>query len=461
MTTLLTLPAISRRRMLQSEQLAAYLKAFLERRKLAPAFSAFLITRLNGMDLFIAVLDTERIANQNPYKGDLLHQLSTDLEGLPVYLSNTTGLRYVIPLSTIPKMPRRIDLPTLPELNDLVGLGQDFASRIVAEKWQQLGHMLVTGITRSGKSLFLRLLAVQALRHDMRLAIADIDRTTFPMLHSHPALLAPIAHDPQSTYELIQRVLGECEHRATLFQAVRGYPENLDDYNAQSIKEGKDPLKRILLILDEFSSTLLALGGARSDSAQMLAMLGMRGLKFGVNVVFAAHEFTKEQVGLLRTQCATIICFHTDSKELASKLGCKGAELIPVERPGLCITNRWGPLQAYFADKALLMDGEYLANEPADPTAIRLFTTARDYHAGRVTVALIKQSTGLSNGQASRAQQAWALRGWLMKDASQANAFVLTDRGLVLISQKPETPETAKNPEKPIENPETDEKEGE
>jgi len=56
------------------------------------------------MDLFIAVLDTERITNQTPYKGDLLHQLSTDLGGMPVYLSNSTGLRYVVPLSAIPKM---------------------------------------------------------------------------------------------------------------------------------------------------------------------------------------------------------------------------------------------------------------------------------------------------------------------------------------------------------------------
>ena len=460
-TALAPLVPVSRRSILKSQQLADYMQRFLERRKLTPAFSAFYLTRWNEMDLFIAVLDTERITNQTPYKGDLLHQLSTDLGGMPVYLSNSTGLRYVVPLSAIPKMPRRIDLPSAIELNNRVGLGQDFTCRVVTETWQRLGHMLVTGITRSGKSLFLRLLAVQALRHGMQLAIADIDRTTFPMLATHPALLAPMAYDPQGTYELIQRVLGECNHRASLFQSVKGFPENLDDYNAQSIKEGKEPLKRILLILDEFSSTLLSLGGARSDSAQMLAMLGMRGLKFGVNVVFAAHEFTKEQVGLLRTQCATIVCFHTDSKELASKLGCKGAELIPMDRPGLSITNRWGPMQTYFADKSALMRGELGVKELIDPGIARVFQAARDYHGKRVTGALIREMLSVTAGEASRQQKAWALQGWLMKDPMQANAYVLTERGLALLAQKPKTPKTPENSEKPAENPKTDQTESE
>lgn len=456
-TALAPLVPVSRRSRLRSEQLAAYLQSFLERRKLIPAFSGFYVTRWNDMDFFIAVLDTEQITNQNPYKGDILHQLSTDLGGMPVYLSNSTGLRYVVLLTAIPKMPRRIDLPAREQLANLVGLGQDFTSRIITENWQGLGHVLVTGITGSGKSVFLRSLAVQALRHDMQLALADIDGTTFPIPAGHSALFQPIARDTASALDLIHRVLGECDHRATLFQAMKGAPENIDEYNAQAVKDGRKPLPRILFILDEFSSTLLALGGARSDAAQLLAMLGMRGRKFGVNVVFAAHEFTKEQVGIIRTQCRTIVCFHTDSKELASKLGCKGAELISVDRPGLCITNRWGAMQTYFADKSLLMDGEPRTQEALEPQVAALFRQARAAYSGRVTIGLIKDELGVTASQASRLQQGWALRNWLAKDASQANAFVLTERGIALLSQKPKTAKTPENPGETDEKPGIDE----
>jgi hypothetical protein len=443
-TELAPLVAISRRSMLESEQLAKRINDFLIRRKLNPAFSAFLVTRWNNMDIFIAVLDTEQIPNHNPYKGDILHQLSTDLGGRPVYLSNTTGLRYVVPLTSIPKMPRKIDLPTGSEFAGRVALGQDFTSRVITETWQKLGHLLVTGITGSGKSMLLRSLVVQALRHDMQLALSDLDGTTFPIPASHPALFQPIAQDTAGAQDLIQRVLGECEHRKALYQSVRGAPENIDDYNALAAKAGIPPLKRILFILDEFSSTLMALGGVRSGAGETLSMLGMRGRKFGVNVVFAAHEFTKEQVGPLRGQCNAIICFRTNSRELATKLGCKGAELIPVDRAGLCVTSNWGPMQAYFADKSLLMDGEQPAGESVDPDTARLFATARD-QGGKVTLALIQEGMGANRNESVRLQRSWALRGWLAKDAGQKNAYVLTDRGLALLAGKQETRETPGN----------------
>jgi hypothetical protein len=286
--------------------------------------------------------------------------------------------------------------------------------------------------------------------------LSDLDGTTFPIPAGHPALFGPIAQDTAGAHDLIQRVLGECEHRKALYQTVQGAPENIDEYNAIAIRTGKDPLKRILLVLDEFSSTMMALGGARSASSELLAMLGMRGRKFGVNVVFAAHEFTKEQVGQLRNQCNLVVCFRTQSRELATKLGCKGAELIPADRAGLCITNIWGPMQSYLADKSLLMSGEQAVGETLDPDTTRLFAAARDHHNGKVTGALLKEMMNLTAGEASRQQRAWAVRGWLSKDKGRANAYVLTDRGLALIGQKPKTPKTPENRGETAEKPETD-----
>jgi hypothetical protein len=75
-------------------------------------------------------------------------------------------------------------------------------------------------------------------------------------------------------------------------------------------------------------------------------------------------------------------------------------------------------------------------------------------------MALIRDTLQVTAGEASRLQKGWALRGWLTKDSKQANAFVLTDRGLALISQKPKTPETPENAVKPDENRKTDQKEG-
>lgn len=444
-TGLAPLFVINRRSQLESERLAQRLSDFLIRRKLNPAFSAFYVTRWLEMDIFIAVLDTSQISNQNPYKGDTLHQLSTDLGGLTVYLSNTTGLRYVVPLTKPPRLPRQIDLPSPEILGGKVGVGQSYTGRAVADSWRNLGHMLVTGITGSGKSMLLLSLVVQALRDGMQIAISDLDGISFPISLNHPALVAPIAQDEQATYQLLQRLLGEVEHRKTMYQQMEGAPRDFDAYNAFALKAGKEPLKRILLVMDEFSSTLTRLGGAKSEAGKMLSEIGMRVRKFGINIVFAAHEFRLDQVGTLRQQCNTIICFRTNSKELALKLGCKGAERIPADRPGLCITNNWGPMQAFFVNESLLLDGVQPAGESVDPDTARLFAAARDLHKGRVTGALVREMMNVNAGEAGRLQRTWALRSWLMKDKNHANAFVLTDRGLALIGEKPKTHETPEN----------------
>src|SRR5512144_495138 len=101
---------ISHREMRLAETVSRQLTSSLVRRKLTPAFSSFYITRLAGMTPLIAVLDTAKLGDHSPYMSmDLLHQLSTDLGGLPVYLGNHSGIRYVVLLSPLPKLPRKVD----------------------------------------------------------------------------------------------------------------------------------------------------------------------------------------------------------------------------------------------------------------------------------------------------------------------------------------------------------------
>jgi hypothetical protein len=229
-------PEIPRRILLEAHQIASKLPTMLSGRKLPPAFSNFFLTSDGKMILFIAVLDSARIGDHARYvHPDLLHQLSTDLGGRKVYLSNSTGLRLVIPLSSPPKLPKSIELPAdLPAGG--VALGVRLGGSSIFVPWSRLGHLLIVGMTGSGKSSLLRSIAIQAIRSDIQLALADIDQTTFSALEGHSLLHSPIAATPQQALELIQRVLGECDHRAALYKAMPGFPENLDEYNTLAVK---------------------------------------------------------------------------------------------------------------------------------------------------------------------------------------------------------------------------------
>jgi len=426
---------IRRRDILQAENVARRIQRTLIQRKLEPTFAGFHLTRYAGILMLIAELDTTRLGRLEPYaSSDLLHQISTNLQGKRVYLSNSTGLRYVVPLSTLRGLPHRVDYPDDAERGK-AALGLNYLRRPIAVAWGDLGHLMVAGMTGSGKSMFLRLLVYQALRDGMQLLLADIDQATFPMLAGHDALAAPLATTPAEALELIREALGECDRRAARFRAMPGYPENLDEYNRLAVKAGQEPLPRLLLVLDEFSATLKALGGGRGAAGDLLAAIGFRGRKFGVNVVFAAHEFTKDEVGLLRDQVRTVVMFRVQSKDMARRMGCDGAERVSPSRPGLAVTNRWGPMQAYFLDKGRLI-GERRPAGTLDKLAYRVLRHAWAHGDGAVPVSLIEHVGAVSNRRARALQERWAVLGWIRKDSRRKNAYCLTPKAVELLFER-------------------------
>jgi len=437
---------ISHREMRLAETVSNQLSAALTRRKLTPAFSSFYVTQLAGMTPLIAVLDTAKLGDHSPYiHPDLLHQLSTDLGGLPVYLSNHSGIRYVVLLSPLPKLPHKVDLP-MDVPGGKLAIGVRFSGQPVLLAWEQFLHMAVLGNTGSGKSIFLQSLVSQALRDDMQVLLSDIDQTTFGMLEGHPNLAAPIATSPQAAFGLIEQALAECDRRAELFKSLSEHPQKLSEYNAIAVKFHMEPLPRILVVLDEASSVLTALGGAKGAMGQALATLGWRGRKFGIHFVFAAQEFTKDIVGPVRDQVGLTLCFRVRNGQMAERMGCKGAERIPGNRPGLAISDRHGPIQTYFVEQSALGNSRSLLSSLND-LEFNLFTRALAEDA-RLPASRVQEWGRVSEWQARRLVETWSLKGWLVKDANQGNSFCVTPKVQVLLSNH-QTPQTASNHLKP------------
>lgn len=432
---------VSKRDVHLAQTVAARLPEVLSKRRLTPAFSGFFVTRTRGLTLFFAALDTGRIEYLERYtSADLLHQISTELGGLPVYVSNTTGLRYAVLLSARPRLPRQVELPA--EIGARrVGLGVRMDGQHVVLSWPRLGHVLTAGMTGSGKSVFLRSLVYQALRDGMQLLLADIDQATFPMLAGNSAaLMAPIATNAAEVADLVERALGECDSRAALFQTVPGYPENVDEYN----QHAEQKLQRVLIVLDEFS----AVAAAVPQIKERIGALAWRGRKFGLHVVFAAQEFTKELVGPLRDQVNLALCFRVRSAEMAKRVGCAGAERIAANRPGLAMTDRWGPVQTYFVDKALLNVGQH-AVLSMTATERAVFSRALE-DGGRVTRERVMRWTGASEWQSRRWIEQWARRGWIAK-STQNNAYEITPNLRYLLSNPPTPPTTSISLQQPPE----------
>ncbi len=423
---------ISHREMRLAETVSRQLASALVRRKLTPAFSDFYITRLAGMTPLIAVLDTAKLGDHSPYiNAELLHQLSTDLGGLPVYLSNHSGIRYVVLLSPLPKMPHKVDLPQDVPRGKLA-IGVRFTGQPVLLDWEAFLHLAVLGNTGSGKSIFLQSLVSQAIRDGMQVLLSDIDQTTFGMLEGHPNLAAPIANTPQDTLGLIEKALAECDQRAELFKSFPEHPQKLSEYNVLAVKQSREPLPRMLVVLDEASTVLTTLGGAKGAMGQALATLGWRGRKFGIHFVFAAQEFTKNIVGPVRDQVGLTLCFRVRNGQMAERMGCKGAERIPENRPGLAISDRHGPIQTYFVEQSALGYRQSLL--PTLNEMERTLFTRALADGGKLPASKVQEWGRVSEWQARRLLEAWALKGWLAKDANRDNAFCITPKAQAFLS---------------------------
>ena len=429
---------INHRYFLEAEQIAKRLSTFFERRNLKPLFTNLFLFQDLGMTILIAVLDTVRIGDHSQYiQEDLIHQLKTELGGRSVYLSNTTGVRYVILLSTLPKLPDNIELPAgIP--HGMVSLGMRFNGQIITLPWSKLGHLLIVGMTGSGKSSLLRSLALQANRNGIKLALADIDQTTFAMLDGNENLFAPIAASPQEALDLILKILGECDYRATLYKSMQDFPENMDEYNTLAIKAGKEPLSRILVMLDESSSVLQAMDGGSGELAGKLAELSWRGRKFGIHFVFGAQEFTKDLIGAVREQVNLAIAFRVKptSAQMAKAIGCTNAHRIPANRPGFAIVDRYGPMQAYFVPKHLLLSASSSKQDALPELERNLFVRALGCADGKLTLNNIAEWGECSQHQARKYQSTWALRGWIAKDAGRDNSYCVTQKTRDLLANR-------------------------
>jgi predicted transcriptional regulator len=457
---------ISRREQFEAEGIASVLPDALRRRNLKPVFSGYFLARVANMTVLITPLDTTQIGNQAPYVSDgLLHQLSTEFgerlkRRVPVYKSNTSGIRYVIVLSPLPRMPEKVDLPSGVQRGQ-VALGLSYTGGNLVTTWDRTHHWAVMGMTGSGKSGFLRLLAYSALQDEARLLISDMDQTTFPMLANHPALLAPIATTGVAVLDMLRQALAECDHRAALYQAMPGYPEKLAEYNALAVKHSQEPLPRVVIFLDEFSSVMQSNGRSTGEAGQVLSTLGWRGRKFGVHVVFAGQDFAKDLVGPVREQAALSVCFRIKpgQRQVAENLGCRGAQNIPAERPGLAISDRFGPFQTFFMPKELLISGTSPAGIALEEIEQMVFTRALQENEGRLPLSKIIEWAGAGVGpsRARTLQEDWGRRGWIAKDPQQDNSFSLTERGKTLIrDEKPtnqQTQQTPANRDKPDDKP--------
>ncbi len=148
-------------------------------------------------------------------------------------------------------------------------------------------HFLVGGTTGSGKSEFLRSQLLSLLKRyspqQLKIALVDPKRVTFPEFEKMPWLYSSVVKDSEDAIELMDKLVSEMEYRYERFEKTGC--ADLGNYNQRSDK----PLPRIVCIFDEYAD-FMAEKESRTALEQNIKRLGAMARAAGIHLIIATQR---------------------------------------------------------------------------------------------------------------------------------------------------------------------------
>lgn len=414
----------------------------------------------------IGVMDVQHLRGSiAKYRTEVVrHQLSTAIGGLPVALSNSTGLRYGVLLSGRPKLPKSVAFPGIPNERDTLRFGIGLRGEVSIHA-KKIVNMIVGGGQDSGKSTFLRMAAHTARLHGAKLYLVDPMAHTFNPDVWNRLAAAEVAGSRSGLLRLLEKVQAEVEVRSVLFrQAAQGGipPEDIDAYNAvvsptpvpspfSKNENGEGGfLPRVWLMGDEMNTYL-------SDKAvqERIADLARVGRKWGVHLILAGHNWRSEDIPRgLSAMFPTRLCLRV-ADDTSGRVTLDdhrwGRQAMKFRHPGRAVlrAGTYQTMQLYQLTQEQEM--EWLASAITDSLSplpdgeMEIVRRSLSEAGGKMTLDLL-MGWGMGQREARRMLETYETRGWLERDAAQGNARVVTSILTDLLTKR-QTRQSMTNPQ--------------
>lgn len=206
-------------------------------------------------------------------------------------------------------------------------LGRDVAGNPVFADLARMPHLLVAGATGTGKTICLNSIITSLLYQNspeiLRLILIDPKRVEFPVFNDLPHLLTPVIFDAQKTINALKWLVSEMERRFDVLS--QGHARDIVAYNENMLKEKKDPLPYIVLVVDELADLMAARGREVEAGIVRLAQMARA---VGIHLIVATQRPSVEVItGLIKANITSRITFQVASQvDSRTVLDASGAE---------------------------------------------------------------------------------------------------------------------------------------
>ncbi len=207
-------------------------------------------------------------------------------------------------------------------------VGKDVAGDQVYADLTKMPHLLVSGSTGSGKTIFLNTLILSLLYknspEELRLIMVDPKRVEFSLYANIPHLLTPVICDAEKTTTTLQWLIGEMERRFKVL--AEAGKRNISSYHELIKKEqNREKMPYIVLIVDELADLMAAKGNEIEGGIVRIAQMARA---VGIHLVLATQRPSVEVItGLIKANITSRISFRVASQiDSRTVLDMGGAE---------------------------------------------------------------------------------------------------------------------------------------
>lgn len=193
------------------------------------------------------------------------------------------------------------------------GFGKNIQGEITWADLNKCPHMLVSGTTGSGKSIFVNsIITTLIMRNspdDLKLVLVDPKKVEMARYADMPHLLCPIITEAEEAKLLVDKLVDEMENRYALFASSNGATD-IGEYNEDCQATGKEPLPYIVVILDEYADIV--------DNCKEISMpvvtLAAKARACGIHLIIATQRpSTNVVTGVIKANLPTHVALMTGS----------------------------------------------------------------------------------------------------------------------------------------------------
>jgi S-DNA-T family DNA segregation ATPase FtsK/SpoIIIE len=206
-------------------------------------------------------------------------------------------------------------------------VGLNVAGSVIVADLAKMPHLLIAGTTGSGKSVFVKSLAVSLLMHntpqELRLIAIDPKMVELSHLNGLPHLLGVAETDLDRVLRVLRWTAVEMDNRYKEFADVGA--RNLDHFNQKAKRKGDATKPRIVVLIDELADLMMA---APEDTERTLTRIAQMARATGIHLVVATQRPSTDVVtGLIKANFPARISFGTassvDSRVILDKPGAE------------------------------------------------------------------------------------------------------------------------------------------